>query len=86
MIKEKKKKEKRFTLSYDNFLDLNLIKEIDAYVAASQNLPRWRNSHFWEDPIKRSTSPIAILDIPDEFNTTIQQRLKKNTRNIMERR
>tara|TARA_Y100000031_G_scaffold134351_1_gene156785 strand:+ start:806 stop:910 length:105 start_codon:yes stop_codon:yes gene_type:complete len=30
MIKEKKKKEKKFTLSYDNFLDLNLIKEIDA--------------------------------------------------------
>ena len=77
LIKEKKKKEKKFSLSYDNFLDLNLIKEIDAYVVASQNLPRWKNSHFWEKPIKRSTSPIAILDIPDEFNTTIQQRLKK---------
>jgi len=69
-------KEKLLT-SYDNFLDIQLISQINSYAETSKNDPVWKTSHVWSEEIKRQTSPVAILPLPDGFNNRIRTRLKE---------
>ena len=71
------KNKKDFFVSHDNFLDPYLIKQIDEHVEASRTNTIWRTSQWWEPAVRRVTSPIAILTLPEEFHLAILQRLKK---------
>ncbi len=60
---------KQLLKSFNNFLDPKLINEIEAYVDASIKAPepRWKTSLWWEPPIRRATSPVPILLLPDNL-------------------
>ena len=70
---------KQILKSFNNFLDLKLINEIEAYVDASIKSPepRWKTSLWWEPPIRRATSPVPILLLPDNLTIPIHQTLKE---------
>ena len=71
------KAKKHFFISQDNFLDPDLIRDIDNYVNDSHKDPIWRTSHWWKKPIRRVTPPVAILNLPDRFHFPIIERLKE---------
>tara|TARA_R110000765_G_scaffold352053_1_gene442006 strand:- start:2020 stop:2646 length:627 start_codon:yes stop_codon:yes gene_type:complete len=71
------KAKKHFFISQDNFLDPDLIRDIDNYVNDSHKDPIWRTSHWWKKPIRRVTPPVAILNLPDKFHFAIIEKLKK---------
>jgi hypothetical protein len=64
-------------ITHYNFLDINLIKEIEKYVKQSIRSPIWRTSHGWPLAVRLSTNPVAILELPDQFTNVIHKRLKK---------
>jgi len=70
---------KQILKSFNNFLDPKLINEIEAYVDASIKSPepRWKTSLWWEPPIRRATSPVPILLLPDNLTISIHQTLKE---------
>ena len=70
---------KQVLKSFNNFLDFKLINEIEAYVNASLKTqePKWKTSFQWEFQIRRATSPIPILPLPDKFTASIHQTLKE---------
>jgi len=70
---------KQVLKSFNNFLDFKLINEIDAYVDASLKTQetKWKTSFQWESQIRRASSPIPILLLPDKFTTPIHQTLKE---------
>ena len=70
---------KQVLKSFNNFLDFKLINEIEAYVDASLKTqePRWKTSFQWEPPIRRATSPVPILLLPDKLTISIHQTLKE---------
>ena len=70
---------KQILKSFNNFLDPKLINEIEAYVDASlkTQAPRWKTSFQWEPPIRRATSPVPILLLPDKLTISIHQTLKE---------
>ena len=70
---------KQILKSFNNFLDPKLINEIEAYVDASLKTqePRWKTSFQWEPPIRRATSPVPILLLPDNLTIPIHQTLKE---------
>jgi len=70
---------KQLLKSFNNFLDPKLINEIEAYVDASIKAPepRWKTSLWWEPPIRRATSPVPILLLPDNLTIPIHQTLKE---------
>jgi len=70
---------KKFLTSYDNFLDIGLINQIETYMAKAHRRPIWKTSHFWMECVRRATSPIAILELPPTFSTHIHERLKKTS-------
>jgi len=68
---------KKSLLVYDNFFDLSLLKEIDQYASNKINERTWRTSQGWPQNIKRFTSPISILELPDHFLIPIRERYRK---------
>ena len=73
------KKAKPILVSYDNFLDPLLIIKINAFVDQMEveHKPVWRTSHGWHEKVKRETSPIAILELPDHLAIPIHKRLRQ---------
>ena len=63
--------------TYDNFLDINLVNQINSYVEQVKFEPMWKTSHGWSSEIKRKTNPVAILPLPDKFTSSIHEQLKK---------
>ena len=70
---------KKLIASYDNFLDRELINQINTYADESLHKPRWQTSHFWQDRLRNFGTPVAVLLLPDEFFIPICQTLKKKT-------
>ena len=70
------KKMQKLTTHY-NFLDINLIKEIEKYVKQSLCSPLWTTSHGWPLGVRLSTNPVSILELPNQFTNVIHKRLKK---------
>ena len=73
------KKAKPILVSYDYFLDPLLIKKINAFVDQMEveHKPVWRTCHGWHEKVKRETSPIAILELPDHLAIPIHKRLRQ---------
>ena len=69
----------RLFISYDNFLDVDLIKQIKALVnkVYVEHQPVWRTSYDWPKEIRRATKPISILELPVKFCDLIHDRLNK---------
>ena len=68
---------KNSILTYDNFLDPNLIREINEYTFKQNRKPNWTTSHRWTNDVKRFTSPVVSLRLPEEFALPIQDRFNK---------
>lgn len=62
---------------HKNFLDSELLKKIKEYTNRELETYKWRTSHCWKREIKRFSSPIAILEVPEVFSAPIQQRFHK---------
>jgi len=62
---------------HKNFLDPELLKKIKDYTSRELKTYKWRTSHGWDKEIKRFSSPIAILEVPEVFCASIQQRFHK---------
>ena len=71
------KTKKDFFITKDNFLDIDLINDIDKYVNDSHKEPIWKTSYWWQKNIRRVTPPVAILTLPDKFHIPIVEKLKK---------
>jgi len=67
---------KSFISLHQNFLDKDLIPKIRDYAIKNLNTYKWRTSHCWGETIKRFSSPVSILEIPDEFTALIQKKFK----------
>ena len=61
---------------HKNFLDKDLVSKIIDYAINNLNTYKWRTSHCWDNSIKLNTSPISILELPDEFTAPIQKKFK----------
>ena len=69
---------KRSSISFHkNFLDLELLKKIKEYTNREVGTYKWKTSHYWKREIKRFSSPIAIIEVPEVFCASIQQRFHK---------
>lgn len=77
--RRKKKHLKKFISIKDNFLDTGLIDQINTYVSNSRDKLGWRTSYAWDNVIRRSTIPVPILELPDEFSNAIQEKLRKTS-------
>ena len=62
---------------YDDFLDVDLIHQINNYTDEIASKPVWRTSNDWIPIIRRSTTPIPILELPDKFTSIIHKQLKE---------
>ena len=62
---------------YDDFLDVDLIHQINNYKDEIASKPVWRTSNDWIPTIRRSTTPIPILELPDKFTSIIHKQLKE---------
>ena len=71
------KKDKKFITHYDNFLDPNLTTQINIHVEKVKKTPVWRTSHGWEEGVKRLSTPVPILELPDQFAIPIHRRLRE---------
>jgi len=70
---------KKFVKSYDNFLEVDLINQIENYAQQCSAQTVWGSSHAWEFRVKRFTTPISVLILPDKFSIPIQNQLLKKT-------
>ena len=70
---------KKQLIIFNNFLDQNLLKEINNFALSHLHLNCWRTSHFWKPVIKRATAPISILEIPEKMNKLIQEIFRKKS-------
>ena len=70
---------KKFVKSYDNFLEVDLINQIENYAQQCSAQTVWGSSHAWESRVKRFTPPISVLILPDKFSIPIQKQLLKKT-------
>ena len=57
------KTKKDFFITKDNFLDLDLINDIDKYVNDSHKESIWKTSYWWQKNIRRVTPPVAIFQL-----------------------
>jgi len=64
---------------HQNFLDRDLLPKIIKYATSSLNAYKWKSSHFWENNIKRLSSPVSILELPDEFALPVKEKFKSKT-------
>jgi len=67
---------KSFISIHKNFLDKDLVSKIRDYTNNNLQNYKWRTSHCWMDSIKLHTSPVSILELPDEFTAPIQKKFK----------
>jgi len=70
---------KKHITFHDNFLDIELINQINMYMEEATNKNIWRSSYAWGDYVHRLTSPVALLTLPDQFSSAICKRLKKTS-------
>ena len=62
---------------HNNFLDTKLLEKIKTYATSQLGNYKWKTSHCWSKEVKRLSSPIAILQVPEVFYKPIQQRFHK---------
>ena len=55
------------------FLEPSLLKPIDEYIKQRWNRYEWRTSMDWGVNIKRFSTPVGILQVPEEFCTPIKK-------------
>ena len=68
---------------HKNFLDSDLLKEIHDFIRHDRDAYKWRTSHFWDQRIKRNSSPIAIKELPKIFFKPIHKRFDLPIKHLM---
>tara|TARA_R110002020_G_scaffold113524_1_gene261302 strand:- start:1493 stop:1975 length:483 start_codon:yes stop_codon:yes gene_type:complete len=63
------------------FLEPSLLKLIDTYINQSWNRYEWRTSMDWGVDIKRFSTPVGILQAPEEFCTPIKKLFNRSIDN-----
>ena len=66
---------------YDNFLQIDLINKINRYIETPQVKRSyvWRTSQAWPNEVRQKTSPVAMLELPDQFTIPIHDCLSKTS-------
>jgi len=68
---------KTFLLTYENFLEESLLKQINEYALTSLNQVSWKSQLFWAPETRRSSDPMHILDLKDKFFEPVQKRFQQ---------
>ena len=61
-------------MQFNNFLDINFIKDIKKEIYENAHEPKWKNSLYWEPSIRKSSTIVSILEVKDIFKNKIKDK------------